>query len=131
MKAKDAPKKLTAEALKFDNPVDFDDAMLRVKLLTTAVEIGLEQLEKAGEDIEALKSDLSDAKDEAIAAKEEARNILEAATADLENVHQWIKRGNAAEAIHTLHRLMQEFDTRCTRATVVTPRLPMAGSFAA
>lgn len=118
------PEKMTEEVLKFDTPVDFEDAMLRIKLLTSAVEIGLEQLDKAGQDIEQLEGDLSDAKDEAEAARDEAQEILEQAAEDMERIHQWIKKGNASEAIHNLNRLMQEFDVRCTRATVVAPMIP-------
>jgi phage shock protein A len=121
--------KFDESTLEFDTPVDLDAALFRIELLTKAIEIGLEKIEEQAEKISGQEDRIADLEEKSRDAREQADEILEMVIEDLERVRQWIVGGRTGEALHTLNRVMQEFDERCTRATVVAPMLPMAGSF--
>lgn len=121
--------KLDEKVLEFDKPVDLDDALLRIELLTAAIEIGIEQIEEQAEKIEAFDEERLDLQSAVIDARQKADEFIDLVIEDLERVRQWITVGRTGEALHTLDRVLQEYDHKCKRLTVVAPMLPAAGGF--
>lgn len=115
--------------LEFDTPVDLDDALFRIELLTKAIEIGLKKIEEQSEKIGRQEDRIAELEEEARDAQAIADELIEMVIEDLERVRQWVRAGRTGEALHALEKVLQEFDDRCTRATVVAPMLPIAGGF--
>lgn len=129
MKAATKVEKFDESTLEFDKPVDLDDALFRIELLTKAIEIGLEKIEEQAEKISAQDDTICDLQEEAREARQQADELIGYVVEDLERVRQWVTVGKTADALHTLSRVLQEYDGKCARVAVVAPMLPMAGSF--
>lgn len=129
------PIAMTAGALKFDKPVDLDDALLAIEKLKAAIEVGLKQIGELqdradgyAEECDQLRADKSDLE---ATIDEQEQEIEDTSTAVelAESARQYVMAGRTAEALHALETLLQTMDPQCKRTAIVV--LPMAGSFAA